>query len=60
MGARKKLNIAVLNGSLLIAAFVGIVFDSWFVFSVVAGVLIAGELYAGGIRPGGRSGQSRQ
>jgi hypothetical protein len=51
MNARRKLKIAYLNGSLLMAAFAGIVSQSWIAFILVlaGGVLIA--LVIGNIRP---------
>ena len=53
VGARTKLNVAAINGSLVVAAVVGIAFGSWFAFWLVAISLVAGNLYAGGIRPAG-------
>ena len=61
MGARDRLNVASFNGSLVIAAIAGLAFDSWLVFSLVACVLIAGDLFSGAIRlSGGRSGRSHR
>jgi hypothetical protein len=52
MGARQKLNIAFINGALLIGAVAGLVFKSWAVFVVAAVVLIGGAIYCGDVRPG--------
>ena len=60
MGARTKLNVAVLNGCLLVAALAGIALESWFAFWLVAVLLVVGELYVGAIRPDRRSGRSRR
>ncbi len=54
MGARTKLNIAFINGALIVAAFVGMAFQSWMVFWGVVVLLVAGSLYAGEIRPTGQ------
>ena len=54
MGARNKLNVAAINGAIIIAAVVGVAIGSWGVFWIVLIVLIVGDLYAGGIRPGRR------
>lgn len=51
MSARTKLNIAALNGCLIVAAVLGLAFDSWFVFVVVAAVLVAADFHSGLIRP---------
>jgi hypothetical protein len=51
MGARRKLNIAFINGALLIGAVVGVACKSWSVFIVAAVVLIGGALYCGDVRP---------
>ena len=51
MGARTKLNTAAFNGALLIAAVVGVVFESWAIFLVTLVVLLAGSLHSGD-RPG--------
>ena len=52
MGARTKLNAAAVNGCLLVAAIAGLAFESWAVFTSVAVLLLAGDLYMGAIRPG--------
>jgi hypothetical protein len=49
--ARHKLNGAYLLGALLIAGLVGAMFESWTVFMIAAGVLIATNLHDGNIRP---------
>ena len=55
MGARQKLNMAYLEGGLILAAAFGVLAQSWAVFWVTLAVLIGGGLHAGTIRPGGRS-----
>jgi len=54
VGARTKLNVAAINGSLVIAAIVGLALESWPAFWAVAILLVVGNLYAGEIRPGSR------
>ena len=54
MGAAKKLNVSYMNGSLVLAAIVGLLFQSWTVFFVVAAILIVSDLYMGSIRPSGQ------
>ncbi len=51
MGAREKLNIAYLNGSLLLAANVGGLAQSWPVFFVTLVILLGLNLYLHEIRP---------
>lgn len=51
MGTRNRLNEAYMFLSLVWAAFIGWVFNSWAVFGTVAGVLIALNLIGGNIRP---------
>ena len=51
MGARNKLNVSCVNGSLIIAAIAGAVTGSWLVFGIAAAVLLAGGVIAGDIRP---------
>ncbi len=53
MGARTKLNIAAINGSLAIAAVVGLALESWAAFWGVTILLVIGNLCAGAIRPTG-------
>jgi hypothetical protein len=50
MSARTKLNVAAINGALLVAAPVGWLFGSWSLFLLTATVLIAMGLHAGDIR----------
>ncbi len=51
MGARTKLNQAYFNGSLIIAAMVGLVAQSWLLFFLALAVLLASNLYLQEIRP---------
>lgn len=55
MGAREKLNAAHAVGNVIIAAIVGCLFESFFVFFIAAAVLIAAALNSGDIRPKPRS-----
>jgi ABC-type Co2+ transport system permease subunit len=52
LSARKKLNVAFINGALVVAALIGIVFRSWTVFLIVAVVLVIGAIYGGDVRQG--------
>jgi len=52
MGARQKLNSGYIGGSLLVAVFAGLGFDSAWVFLITATVLLALNLHSGDIRPG--------
>jgi len=54
VGARTKLNVAAINGSLVVAAVVGIAFGSWFAYWLVAILLVVGDFYAGAISPDGQ------
>jgi hypothetical protein len=54
MNARKKLNWAYVNGTLVIAGTLGVVTGSWLVFLAPAGVLTVVNLASGAIRPNGR------
>jgi hypothetical protein len=54
LSARTKLNIAFIQGALLVAALVGWSFNSWTAFFLIAAVLIVLAIYAGNIRPGSR------
>jgi hypothetical protein len=56
MNARNKLNVAYLNGCLFIAAFIGLLFQSWPVLVGALVVLVIGNLISGGIRRKGRKG----
>ena len=51
MSARNKLNVATVNGCLLIAAFVGTMAGSWAVFLLALAALVAGGIASGDIRP---------
>ena len=51
MSARKKLNIAFVNGSLVVAAAIGLLAGSWPVFWVALAVLLGANIYRGDIRP---------
>ena len=50
MGARHKLNEAFVNGALIVATIVGLLAESWLVFSLVFGGLFILKLYSGDIR----------
>lgn len=50
MSARTKLNIAVLNGALLISSVIGAASGSWAAFCVSLVILAASGCYAGDIR----------
>jgi hypothetical protein len=54
MNARNKLNVAYLNGAILLAIVAGVLTQSWLVFIVflVVGVLVC--LHVGSIRPNRR------
>jgi hypothetical protein len=54
IGARHKLNVAFVNGALIVAALAGLVFRSWTVFIVVGVVLVGAAFYCGDIRRGPR------
>jgi hypothetical protein len=54
MPAREKLNVAYLNGSLMLAALAGWLCSSWLVFGVALGALLAGNVMAREIRPAKR------
>jgi hypothetical protein len=54
MGARSKLNVAFLNGSVFVAALVGWLCKSWAAFGLVLAVLLIGNFVMGEIRPGKR------
>lgn len=51
MGAREKLNVAYLNGSLVLAAVVGVLAQSWPAFFLTLIVLLSFNLYRNEIRP---------
>ena len=50
MGARHKINRAVLNGCVLIAGVIGFLSGSWLAFGIVLAVELALAIYAGDIR----------
>lgn len=56
MNARNKLNVAAVNGCLLLAALVGMMADSGTVFLLAFAALVAGGVAGGDIRirPKGR------
>jgi hypothetical protein len=49
--ARQKLNVAYLNGSLLVSALFGLIAGSWAVFWVALAVTIGCGVYGGELRP---------
>ncbi len=51
-GARDKLNQAYLNGSLILAAFIGLVFNSWWGFGAALASLTILNMIGGNIRFG--------
>ena len=50
MNARNKLNVAFVNGSLLLAAALGLVVQSWWLFIIALIALLAMNLSTGEIR----------
>jgi hypothetical protein len=60
MSARRKLNAAFFNGSIIVAAVIGLLFESWTAFAVVLALLLVGSLLAGEIRPGNRRREHRR
>lgn len=50
MPARKRLNVAALNGACFLAGGLGLLAQSSLVFWVALGILIAGAVYGGDIR----------
>jgi F0F1-type ATP synthase assembly protein I len=60
MSARRKLNAAFFNGSLIVAALVGWLFGSWTVFALILVVLVIGNFVAGEIRPDRRHRDNRR
>jgi hypothetical protein len=54
MRARRKLNRAFFNCSLLVASAAGAVTGSWLVFGLALGTLVVANLYTGEIRPSRR------
>jgi len=51
VNARNKLNVATVNGCLLLAALVGMMTESWAVFLLAFAALVAGGITSGDIRP---------
>jgi hypothetical protein len=51
VNARNKLNVAYVNGSLLMAGVVGLVAQSWLIFGAALIGLLIVNLCTGGIRP---------
>lgn len=56
MGARNKLNVAYVNGALILSGLVGLATGSWQIFALAAMMLIGMCFYAGDIRTQGRRG----
>ena len=54
MGAREKLNQAYATGSLVTAAIVGFLAQSWWAFIIAATILLLLNMSAGDIRPSKR------
>lgn len=50
MNARKKINSAAINGSLIVAGLAGYLFGSWWVFVITATLLIVSAINNGDIR----------
>ena len=59
MRARQKLNASYFNGSLLLAAAIGGLAQSWPVFFLALRVLLGFNLYLNEIRPAGRDRHGR-
>ena len=57
MDARRKLNVAFVNGSFLLAAIAGWAFQSWAAFFVGLAVALALNIGTGSIRFSRRSGR---
>lgn len=51
MGARQQLNRAFFNGSLIVAALIGLATESWLIFALTFGVLLTSNLIFNEIRP---------
>jgi hypothetical protein len=51
MGARNKLNVAHMNGILIVAGLAGLLTGSWLVFAVGFVILVILGVHSGGIRP---------
>ena len=50
MSVRHRLNEAYATGAVILAAFLGLVFNSWWVFGVGLGVLLLLKVLGGQIR----------
>jgi hypothetical protein len=55
MSARQKINVAYIQGGLIVAAVVGALAQSWVIFAITAATLIGLSLLGGEIRPRRRS-----
>ena len=51
VSARTKLNVAFINGAVLLAAVVGVIMASWSVFFIALVVFVMVSIFAGEIRP---------
>jgi membrane protein implicated in regulation of membrane protease activity len=51
MSARKKMNSMYVGAAALLAAFIGLVYSSWWVSAVALAVLLVMNVLAGNIRP---------
>lgn len=54
MNARGKLNLAYVNGALILGTIFGLLTQSWFVFGFVLFSALAISLSSGNIRPSAR------
>lgn len=60
MSARHKLNVAFVNGSVMLAAAAGAATGSWVVFGLTAAALLGANLYSGEVRLAPRRPERRQ
>jgi hypothetical protein len=60
MGARQKLNVAYVNGSVFLALILGWVAESWLMFVLSLMVLLGINLYLREIRPTKGEGRGRR
>lgn len=51
MGARTKLNAAVIRSIAVIAAIIGLSFGSWTAFLIASAILAASAIHSGDLRP---------
>ena len=58
MTARKKLNVAFINGSVLLAGLIGYVCQSWIAFALALVLLLGMSIYAGDVRLKGGQGSN--